>query len=233
MDWNRPINAYCERLGPGFWAVPLNAATNAAFFVAALVGLVLAWRDGRLDAPVVLLVGLTAVIGTGSFLFHTFATAWAALADTIPITVFILGYFGIAMHRFRGVGRGRAVLLTLGFLAAMPALAALLDLTVGGLLGGSQGYLPAFLALLGVGMWLRGRGHPAGGWLLAAAATFAVSLGLRTLDGPLCPVWPVGTHFLWHMLNGVVLGTLLVALIRHGGNNGGAPRRLAGRARIA
>ncbi len=229
MDWTRPIDAYCERLGPGLWAEPLNAATNAAFFIAALVGLILAWRAGRLDAPVVLLVGLTAVIGTGSYLFHTFATAWAALADSAPITVFIIGYFGVAMHRFGGFGHGGAVLLTLGFLAAMLALSALLSLVVGGWLGGSQGYLPAFFALLGVGLWLSRRRHPAGVWLLAAAATFAVSLSFRTLDGPLCPVWPVGTHFLWHMLNGVVLGTLLVALVRHGAR----PLRLAGRARIA
>ncbi len=229
MDWNRPIDAYCERLGPGFWAEPLNAATNAAFFLAALVALVLAWRAGRLDAPVAALAGLTAVIGTGSFLFHTYATAWAAMADTTPISVFILGYFAAAMNRFGGFGWGRAALLTLGFLAAMTAVSALLDRAVGGLLGGSQGYLPALFGLVGVGLWLGGRGHPAGAWLLAAAATFAVSLGFRTADGPLCPVWPVGTHFLWHILNGVVLGTLLVALVRHGA----LPRRLAGRARIA
>jgi hypothetical protein len=26
-----PIDAYCERLGPGLWAEPLNALTNLAF----------------------------------------------------------------------------------------------------------------------------------------------------------------------------------------------------------
>ena len=31
-----PIDAYCERLGPGLWAEPLNAVTNLAFLVAAL-----------------------------------------------------------------------------------------------------------------------------------------------------------------------------------------------------
>jgi hypothetical protein len=229
MDWHRQIDAYCERLGPGFWAEPLNAVTNAAFFVAALVALILAWREDRLDVPVALLVALTAVIGTGSFLFHTYATAWAALADTTPITLFILSYFGVAMNRFAGFGRGRAALLTLAFFLAMSALSAFLNVVAGRLLGGSQGYLPAFFALVGVGLWLRGRRHPAGTWLLAAAATFAVSLTFRTLDGPLCGAVPVGTHFLWHILNGVVLGTLLVALVRHGAQ----PRRLAGQARIA
>lgn len=229
MDWNRPIDAYCERLGPGLWAEPLNAASNAAFFLAALVALVLAWRRGRLDVPVAVLILLTAIIGTGSLLFHTFATAWAALADTTPIALFILGYFGVAMHRFGGIGRRRAALLTLAFLGALMALSALLDMVAGRLLAGSQGYLPALFALFGVGIWLRGRRDPAGAWLLAAAGTFAVSLAFRTADRPLCDALPVGTHWVWHVLNGLVLGTLLVALVRHGA----APRRLARRARIA
>jgi hypothetical protein len=32
-----PIDAYCERLGPGLWAEPLNAVTNLAFIVAAVI----------------------------------------------------------------------------------------------------------------------------------------------------------------------------------------------------
>ena len=36
MDWSAPIDAYCERLGPQFWAEPVNAATNGAFLIAAL-----------------------------------------------------------------------------------------------------------------------------------------------------------------------------------------------------
>ena len=182
MDWHRRIDGYCERTGPEFWAEPVNAATNAAFLVAALVALAL----------------------------------WAALADTGPISFFILSYFAIAMNRFAGQGRGRAIMLTLGFLLAMGLVSWALRVTVGAYMGGSQSYVPAALALLGVGLWLRGRNHPAGRWLLAAAGVFAVSLTFRTLDQPICDDWPTGTHFAWHLLNAVVLGTLTIAVIRHG-----------------
>ena len=71
MDWTATIDGYCERTGAGLWSEPLNAATNAAFLVAALV----MWRrteGGR--APVeAALVALLALIGVGSALFHTFA----------------------------------------------------------------------------------------------------------------------------------------------------------------
>lgn len=229
MDWTRQIDTYCERLGPGLWAEPVNAATNAAFILAAIVALGLAYRSGRLDAPVACLVALTCAVGTGSFLFHTHATVWAALADTTPIMLFILGYFAIAMNRFAGFGWGASLLLMLTFLAGMLALSALLRVTLAPLVGGSTSYAPALLAMLGVGLWLARRGHPAGRWLVAAGGVFAVSLTFRALDGPLCAVWPLGTHFLWHLLNGLVLGLLLVALIRHGR----ASRRLAARTRIA
>jgi hypothetical protein len=85
--------------------------------------------------------------------------------------------------------------------------------------------------MFGVGLWLAARGHPAGRWRAAAAGIFAVSLAFRTLDGPLCAAIPVGTHFIWHLLNAIVLGTLLVALVRHGAapqqplRGGGPPAR--------
>jgi hypothetical protein len=228
-DWTRQIDGYCERIGPGFWAEPLNAATNAAFILAALIALGLAIRAGRLDGPVACLVALTFAVGTGSFLFHTQASAWAALADTVPIGLFILGYFAVAMNRFAGFGRVRALALTLAFLAGLVALAALMRVTLAPLIGGSAGYVPPLLALLGVGLWLRARAHQAGRWLAAAAGVFALSLTFRALDSPLCAAWPLGTHFLWHLLNGLVLGLLLVAVIRHGRPS----ERLARRAGIA
>lgn len=35
-----PVDIYCERLGPSFWAEPFNAVTNASFLIAAWF----AWR---------------------------------------------------------------------------------------------------------------------------------------------------------------------------------------------
>ena len=125
-------------------------------------------------------------------------------------------YFAIAMNRYGGFGWGRSVLLAAGFLVAMIGLSAVLRQTVGHLVGGSQSYFPALVALIGVGLWLDARAHPAGRWLVAVAGLFAVSLTLRTLDGQICADVPLGTHWLWHLMNSAVLGTLMVALIRHG-----------------
>jgi hypothetical protein len=84
-----PVDLYCERLSAGFWAEPVNALTNVAFLVAALLAArALAGRTALVSGPV-LLVALMALIGLGSFAFHTLATRGAALLDVIPIGLFV------------------------------------------------------------------------------------------------------------------------------------------------
>ena len=75
----------------------------------------------------------------------------------------------------------------------------------------------ALAALIVIGGFLDiRRNHQAGRMLLAAAAVFAVSLTLRTLDEPVCASFPAGTHFLWHLLNATVLFMVTRALVKFG-----------------
>lgn len=217
MDWTRAIDNYCERLGPEFWAEPWNAVTNLAFILAAAVGYRDATRSGRLDVPFAILVTITIMVGIGSFLFHTMATFWALLADVIPIQLFIVFYFALAMRRFAGFPWWGAVLATVAFMAVSAVGGnALRDLT-GGALNGSEGYVPPLLALVVIGLALVAAGRTGAGWsLVVAGGIFAVSLTFRTLDMAVCSRFTVGTHFLWHTLNGVLLGFLLVAMVRYG-----------------
>jgi hypothetical protein len=214
-SWTTPIDNYCERIGQGFWAEPLNAVTNAAFLVAAALAL-LEWRKaGGKDHASLWLIAVTAIVGIGSFLFHTFANRWSVLADVIPIAVFIYSYFLLAMRRYLGLARLMAVGVTAAFvLFNMSFVRLWLGVFPGVTLNGSVGYVPAALALLGVaGLCLRLGGHQAGIALLWAAGIFAASLVLRTVDGAVCTALPVGTHFLWHVLNAVVLLILMRAAI--------------------
>ncbi len=71
------IDNYCERLGPGLWAEPLNALSNLSFLIAAFVAWRLLQRGAAVDGSHKILVLLIATIGIGSGLFHTYATVWA------------------------------------------------------------------------------------------------------------------------------------------------------------
>ena len=210
--WTTPVDLYCERTDPSFWAEPVNALSNAAFLIAAAI----AYRDWRRrgdDLAVLLLIAVTALVGLGSFAFHTLATRGAVLLDVIPIALFIHGYLYVALRRFVGVGIVWSLAIVVAFFAVTQALTAVLPR---GLLNSSVGYLPALAAMLTIG-WVVRAAAP-GRALLRAAAVFAVSLTFRTVDLMVCASLPVGTHPLWHMLNAVVLYMLLRAAIR-------APRR--------
>lgn len=241
MSLGDKIFNYCERgQDPSFWAEPLNAVSNAAFIIAALLAL-RHWlsappeRRGTVEG---LLIALTFAIGVGSFLFHTYATVWAVFADTVPIGLFMLVYVAYLLRRMvRGhwllVGGG----LGLFFVALRTAKAvgvcrqaALLPITAAAgarCLNGSVGYLPALAALAISTVWLAALGRRS--WPLIGLATlvFAASLTFRTLDLELCSLTRLmghlsGTHFLWHTLNGVTLYLLLRAAILHAESSEGA-----------
>jgi hypothetical protein len=222
-SWFAPIDSYCERTDTTFWSEPLNAVSNGAFLAAAVAAFVLWRKAGGRDWAALWLILVTAVVGLGSFLFHTFANRWSLLTDVLPIAVFIYSFFLVAMRRFLGLGASVAVAATAGFLAFNRQFDRLwFGLLPGVTLNGSVGYLPAAGALLVTGVLcaLRGRRlgsgrvRRAGHALLAASAVFALSLVFRSIDREVCAALPVGTHSLWHGLNAVVLLMLIRAVIR-------------------
>lgn len=207
MDWTVAVDGYCERVGPAFWAEPVNALTNLAFVFAALhmwpcVGGIGRWLCVVLFA-----------IGVGSFLFHTFAQPWAGLADVLPILVFILIYIFAANRDFWGLGRWAALGLTVLFVPYAAALAPVFRAVPG--LGGSAGYAPVPLLIAIYAVLLRHRAPETARGLAMGAGLLVLSLTARTLDAPLCGMLPVGTHFLWHILNAVMLGWMIEVWRRH------------------
>ncbi len=207
MDWNTPIDAYCERLGPGIWAEPANAVTNLAFLAVA------AWLWPRTQGVERVLVALLFAIGIGSGLFHTVATPWAALADTAPIALFVLVYVLAANRHYLGWQMSAAVLGAAAFVP-VAALTGSAFARVPGM-AISAPYWPVALAIALYALALRRRLPRVAAGLAIGAAMLCVSLLLRSVDGALCPAWPVGTHFAWHLLNAAMLGWMITVLRRH------------------
>ena len=225
MDWLAAVDIYCERTGPGFWAEPANALSNAAFVLASLWGALTARRLGNRAADAWMLIGLAAAIGLGSFLFHTLAVRWSELADTVPIWTFVAGFVLVAMHRLGGMEWGRVALWAVLVGGAAVATISLLATGEGATtatpalpdpLNGSGQYAPAVLALAVFALVTRRRLHPAAPWIAGCLAIFLVSLTFRTLDRDFCPALPLGLHFLWHLLNGLMIGLMLQMLLRTG-----------------
>ncbi|HEY8277702.1 MAG TPA: ceramidase domain-containing protein [Methyloceanibacter sp.] len=247
MTFSEHVFRYCERgASDALLAEPINVISNLAFLFAALIGLqLLLWRPREeRSADHYLLVFLVLAIGLGSLAFHLFATEGTALLDVIPIGLLMLVYLGFALNRFLGVPVGLAVLLVIGFTAIM-AMTGQVQCWDGGVgvpgpevqgakpcLNGSVFYLPALMALIVVGLLAEERRHRAAPYLLWAAAILAVSITLRSLDFALCgrilmQGRKVGTHFAWHLLNGLALFLLLRASLEGAPDRLRAPRRVS------
>jgi hypothetical protein len=205
MDY---IDLYCERIGPGLWAEPVNALTNAAFFL--VVGLL--WRSARraelLSAPIALLLTLVLAIGIGSALFHTFATTWARVLDELPILLFQLLFVWVYARRVMGLRPLAAGTILIGFFAA-----ALYGRQFPHLLNGSLVYAPAVLLVCVLGGYHYATHQPARAHLVLAAGVLAAAVGLRTLDACVCDRFALGTHFLWHVLVATVIYLCVSALL--------------------
>ncbi len=216
---NQKIFAYCERgSDPSFWAEPLNAVTNAAFIIAALLATRI-WLQapaGRRGAFEGFLVLLLYAMGIGSFLFHTFAEPWAAIADTVPIGIFMVAYLAYALRRYIGLGWPATFALLAAFFISLwqTSVARCGD---GPCLNGSLAYVPALVVLLVIGALLIARRHVAGWSILSAGVIFSLSLTARTLDREICAATgDIGTHFIWHMLNATLLFILARAALLYG-----------------
>ena len=211
MEWMRTIDGYCERMDPGYWAEPLNAVTNAAFLIAAAIMWVRVRHSGLGLAHT--LVILLAGIGVGSYLFHTHAQVWAAFADSGFIAMFCVVYVFAINRDYLGLRGWRAYGATGLFIpyvvATVPIFAMLPFFQI------SSGYWPLPLLLGLYGLALRQRAPATARGLWAATGLVCVSLIFRSLDETLCAVNPLGTHFVWHILNGVLLGWLIEVYLRH------------------
>jgi hypothetical protein len=200
-----PIDAYCERMGPGLWGEPLNALTNLAFLVAAVICAL------RLDAPRppmgMALVATLAAIGVASGLFHTFANGLTALLDVMAIVFFVFLYVFAVNRHVLGWSRGWSwssmlalppclALATTGF-AALPGFA----------ISSAYWSVAALISGYGVALWPRRPAFARG--LLIGAAILSVSITARSLDLGLCAALPGGTHYLWHILNAIMLGWMI------------------------
>lgn len=209
MDWLAQVDGYCERTGPEYWSEPINALTNLAFLVAAGV----LWPRLRGMATGRVLCVMLAVIGVGSWLFHTHANRLTGLMDVLPIVAFILAYVFVATRDFLGhrpwVAAGAAVAFVPYAVVMTPVFRALPFFEV------SAFYWPVPVLILGYAALVRGVAPATARGLAIGAGILCLSLALRSLDMALCDALPIGTHFMWHILNGVMLGWMIEVWRRH------------------
>jgi len=208
------LDHYCERIAPGLWGEPFNLLSNLAFIIAGIV----VWRvflrqrnniSGQ-TWDIGLLAALLFAIGIGSGLWHLFANNWSLKADSIPILLFINIYLLSCLFR----------LFSLSYIAGFSIFAAyhVVNISIQSalpddFLNGSVFYLPTWFFLLGITLFAWKLKLVGYNYYITALVIFTVSLTFRTVDQSICDIIPMGTHFIWHLLNAATLYLLMLGLI--------------------
>ncbi len=202
---------YCEQLLSDGGFEPLNALTNVAFLCAALYAdSVSKRRPHAVCAASKLALGLIVAIGLGSFAWHATGHPVAELADVIPIAGFALVFLHTVVHRVMGGSKSSALAACAGLLAAVIAVTLLFPQR----LNGSLAYLPLLIALAVLSLSLRYKAREFALILTMSTGVFFLSLIFRSVDLAVCPSFPRGTHWMWHVLNALVLALLFDGLLR-------------------
>ncbi len=205
-----PVDRFCERTTPYVMGQEvLNDWTHLAFFAACFVACYGLWRRGQFRGLPRVLALWIGVIGVASTSLHLYPIGLTYLADTTAIAVFMALYTAYAPQVLRGFTPRQGLQFMGAFL-----LATVLFGLPSKLMG--QEYLTlTFLPSLAFMVWLATTAQPAKQrrYYAAAAAAFALSMAAHAADLPTCALTQGhGTHWLWHLCNGLMLGLLVLGL---------------------
>lgn len=213
-----PIDIYCERIDPNFWAEPINAISNISILLGSIFGLFFISKVSssggvKLDKFQAYLAGFFGVITSiGSFLFHTFANSLTILMDVIPISLFQITVIHFFLHKVFNLRISIRVISILVFAFISIGLD---QEYFHKFFNGSMTYFPSLFMLFGFSYWARAKKElEIANGLLVSGVVFFISLIARSLDMQVCDLFSIGTHFIWHTLNGVLIFVILKTISR-------------------
>jgi hypothetical protein len=209
------LDIYCERTDASLWSEPVNALTNLLIFGAGFFGLAQV-RSRKTGGYAEVLCWWVVVIGLGSLLFHTTALELTKWADIIPIATFTLAMAIFCLRRFSGLGWPKTVAYFIAYFIAISIVTYLIPSWLSEASNGTTAYLPALAGFAFFGVVALAYRSPAGWYCIACAAILLVAFFFRAVDQDVCGWFPLGTHFLWHILIALMLGVILVAVAKYG-----------------
>jgi hypothetical protein len=193
---------------------PINASANVVFLLAAWAAWRLGVRHRALSAGLWVLIGLSISVGVGSALWHTFATSWALVLDVVPILSFQLVFLWLYGRKVANLHAIPLITILIGYVGIEFWMREYREWLNGGMM-----YVPSLVLAWAVGLhyYLIGRRDRL--ILLTSAAVFCAALTCRSIDLVICRQLPIGTHFLWHVLNGLVVYLAMRALVVAGADH--------------
>ena len=187
---------YCERNNLEFLAEPFNFFTNIFFLYFAIL---LFFNKNITNKKFSIILFC---IGVGSMLFHSVPNKITALIDIFFIITFIF-YYLIVLYYKLNINKYTSYLLSILFILFCYFFG---NFYQNSILQSSAFYFPILIHLY---FFIKKEGNNYFKKFFWIPILFSISLYLRTIDIKYCTSFNIGTHFLWHILNSVVLYLLV------------------------
>lgn len=208
----------CERTHDGFWGEPLNALTSLAFFISGVM--VLRYYRSRRDLnhpgltslrkwDIQALIALIFVISASSFIFHTLPSQYTEMADVASVVLFINLYFITALFWVARCHWFQAIVGYIAFLGFSHIVVSRFPQAM----NDSIGYLTTMASLVMIALYLNLKRRAEARSFMLAALLGVVALFFRSIDNAVCAEIPIGSHFLWHGINAVLVFVLMRQII--------------------
>ena len=192
---------YCERTSFDILSEPLNFFTNLCFIIFSVL---LLFNKSILDKKYALLIFL---IGVGSMLFHSIPNRLTGFLDVFFIISFIF-YYIFTLYIKLNIKKYISAIISIAFIVICFVFGIISKNT---LLGSSAFYLPIIFHILFLYLYFlkNKKIYMYHNLFLFILVLFSFSLLLRSVDLYLCNLFFIGTHFIWHILNALVLYLLV------------------------
>lgn len=194
----------------------LNQFSNIAF----IIGAIYTWHTWKqLDSDdyfSLLLIILVALIGLGSFIFHTFPSDKTIWVDLIPIQIFGLSYFAYIGTKYFKASNFKIFLALVAFFFARQYWIVYMPR---GALGGGIIHIPTLFLLLTCSLLLLSKYKKFSAMLLTAGIIYILALIIRAFDKQITMEFPIGAHWIWHILTALTASILILATVRYPANS--------------
>jgi len=214
MDHFSTINSighYCGHFNDGFWGEPQNSLSNLTFIIGAAYAWSIWRKQEERDIWQFVIIAFAASIGVGSFIFHSMPTRTTLVIDLIPIQIFSISYFGYVGINHLCLSKRTMVISAILFVAVRSGW---ITITPHGAFGGGITHIPALALLLTMAFFLHREKDLLAKYMLVASITYLLALVARCFDLPLCSAFPIGFHWLWHILTGLTSSILIYGIVK-------------------
>ena len=133
--------------------------------------------------------------------------------DVTPILIFILTYIYFANRRFLLWSKKLSITGVILFFPYQFLVVSILSSIQ--FFDASVQYIPVAILIFFYSGLLHKSKSNLSRELFIGATILSLSIFARTIDAPLCAIVAVGTHFIWHILNAIMLAWMIEILRRH------------------